>query len=170
MRSYAKLIGEIVWASNFTFGQFEILFCHVASPGDFIVGRSMWHSITSDSAQLIILRNAVNSSSKLTKNIRDKILWTIDMAEKLSRSRNDAVHSATISIVENGQAKIIPSDIGTKQSRSNKLREEHDLILKFRKVRGDILQLGQYVLCLWPIVAGFDLLSPLPHRPRLQSV
>lgn len=54
-RSYTAVIGELVWASNYSHLAFEILFSHVATPADYQVGRSIWHSSPSDSGQLQML-------------------------------------------------------------------------------------------------------------------
>ena len=169
-RAYTAVIGELVWASNYSLGAFEILFSHVATPTEFLTGRSIWHSASSDSGQLKMLAAATKTSERLSEKMRANILGAIEKAGKLGESRNDAVHSATVVVVENGKAKVVPSDIGTKPSRSDKLRLEADLKKRFRAVKGDLLRLGQYVHALWPRVAGFDALPPLPRRPQLTSV
>jgi len=170
LRNYATVIGEVVWASNYAHGAFEILFSHVATPEDYQRGRAIWHTATSDSGQLKMLRAAADASEQLSERMQERILWAIDRALKLGELRNDAVHSSTIVLVENGKAKIAPSDIGTKPSRSEKLRRDDDLKKKFRAVKGDLLQIGQYVHSLWPHVAGFDALPPLPRKPQLRSL
>jgi hypothetical protein len=169
-RAYATVIGEVIWASNFAHGAFEILFSHVATHDNYPIGRAIWHTAASDSGQLQMLRAAATASTRLSEQMRARILWSIDKALKLGEMRNDAVHSATIVLVKNGQAMMAPSDIGTKPSRSEKLRREGDLKKKFRSVKGDLLQLGQYIHSLWPHLAGFDLLPPLPRKPQLRSL
>ncbi len=170
IRAYATVIGEVVWASNFAHGAFEILFSHVATHDNYQIGRAIWHTATSDSGQLQMLRAAATASTRLSGLMRTRILWAVDRAQKLGELRNDAVHSATIVLVKNGRMTMAPSDIGTKPSRSEKLRREDDLKKKFRAVKGDILQLGQYVHSLWPHLAGFDHLPPLPRKPQLRSL
>ncbi len=170
IRAYATVIGEVVWASNFAHGAFEILFSHVTTHDNYQIGRAIWHTATSDSGQLQMLRAAATASTRLSGLMRTRILWAVDRAQKLGEFRNDAVHSATIVLVKNGQMTMVPSDIGTKPSRSEKLRREDDLKKKFRAVKGDILRLGQYVHSLWPHLAGFDLLPPLPRKPQLRSL
>lgn len=170
IRDYASVIGEVVWASNFAHGAFEILFSHVATPEHYGVGRAIWHTAPSDSGQLQMLRAAATASERLSERMRGRVLWAIDRALKLGELRNDAVHSATIVLVKNGKVTMAPSDIGTKPSRSEKLRLEDDLKKKFRVVKGDLLQIGQYVHSLWPHLAGFEHLPPLPHRPQLRSL
>lgn len=170
LRQYATVIGEVVWASNYAHGAFEILFSHVATHDGYAVGRAIWHTATSDSGQLKLLRAAAKTSERLSVSMRARILWAIDNALKLGELRNDAVHSATIVLVKNGKAKMAPSDIGTKPSRSEKLRSEGDLKRKFRTVKGDLLQVAQYVHSLWPHVAGFEHADPLPRKPQLRSL
>lgn len=170
LRAYATVIGEVVWAANFAHGAFEILFSHVATHDNYQIGRAIWHAAPSDSGQLQMLRDATTASTRISERMRARILWAIDRASKLSEWRNHAVHSATIVLVKNGQQIMAPSDIGTKPSRSEKLRLEGDLKKKFRSVKGDLLQLGQYIHSLWPHLAGFDLLPPLPRKPQLRSL
>ncbi|MEO7862201.1 MAG: hypothetical protein ABIU05_17580 [Nitrospirales bacterium] len=122
IRAYATVIGEIVWASNFAHGAFEILFSHVATHDNYQIGRAIWHAATSDSGQLQMLRAAATASTRLSELMRTRILWAVDRAQKLGELRNDAVHSATIVLVKNGQVTMAPSDIGTKPSRSEKMR------------------------------------------------
>lgn len=164
------MIGEVVWAANFAHGAFEILFSHVATHDHYQIGRAIWHTTPSDSGQLQLLRSAATASTRLSERMRMRILWTVDRALKLGELRNDAVHSATIVLVKNGQSIMAPSDIGTKPSRSEKLRREDDLKKKFRAVKGDLLQLGQYIHALWPHLAGFEHLPPLPRKPQLRSL
>ena len=170
LRAYAVVIGEVVWAWNFTHGAFEILFSHVASHANYQMARDIWHTATSDSGQLTMLEAATKASDRLSSRMRERILWAIEKTSKLGQLRNDAVHSAMIVIDKNGVPTVSPSDIGTKPSRSERLRREDDLKKKFRAVKGDILQVGLYIHSLWPHVAGFDLLPPLPRRPRLRSL
>lgn len=170
LRAYASVIGEVVWASNFAHGAFEILFSHVAAHTNYEIGRAVWHTATSDRVQLDMLKAATIASERLSKQMSERILWAIEKAQKLGELRNDAVHSATIVIVKNNQATIAPSDIGTKPTRSNKLRKVEDLKKLFRAVKGDLIQIGQYVHSLWPHVAGFDLLPPLPRKPQVRSI
>lgn len=170
LRNYATVIGEVVWAANYAHGAFEILFSHVATPDGYQRGRAIWHTSTSDSGQLNMLRAAAAVSERLSNQMRKRILWAIDRALKLGELRNDAVHSSTIVLIENGKAKIAPSDIGTRPPRSERLRRDGDLKNKFRAVKGDLLQIGQYVHSLWPHIAGFDALPPLPRKPQLQSL
>jgi len=170
LRAYAKVIGEVVWASNFAHGAFEILFSHVVTHENYQTGRAIWHTATSDSGQLQMLRAATKVSDRLSKRMQERILWAIEQALKLGELRNDAVHSSTIVIVKNGKAKIAPSDIGTKPSRSEKLRRDDNIKRKFIAVKGDLLQIGQYVHCLWPHLAGFDDVPPLPRKPQLRSL
>ncbi len=170
LRSYATVVGEIVWASNYLYGAFEILFSHVATPGNFLMGRGIWQSASSERAKLDMLEAAVETSESLASPMQDRIIWTIGCARKLAELRNDAVHSATIVVSKNGSPMLVPSDIGTKQKRSDRLRAEPDLKKKYRVVKGDLLQLGQYVFAIWPHVAGFEHLPRLPARPRFQSI
>ena len=170
LRAYATVIGEVVWASNYAHGAFEILFSHVATHDGYQIGRDVWHTSTSDSGQLKMLEAATKASERLSKQMRERILWAISRAQKLGELRNDAVHSSTIVLTENGKTRIAPSDIGTKPTRSAKLRLEADLNKKFKAVTGDLLQIGQYIHALWPHIAGFDHLPPLPKRPQLKSI
>lgn len=170
IRAYTSVIGEVVWAANYSLGAFEILFSHVATPKHYQVGRAIWHTAPSDSGQLQMLKAAANASDRLSERMRGRVLWAIDKTLKLGQLRNDAVHSVVIVLVNNGKVTLAPSDIGTKPSRSEKLRLEGDLEKKFRAVKGDLLQIGQYVHSLWPHLAGFEHLPPLPRRPQLQSL
>lgn len=170
IRAYATVVGEVVLASNFAHGAFEILFSHVATHENYQIGRAIWHTAPSDSGQLQMLRAAATASTRLSERMRTRILWAIDRALKLGVMRNDAVHSATIVLVKNGKVTMAPSDIGTKPSRSEKLRREDDLEKKFRAVKDDLLQIGQYVHALWPHLAGFEHLPPFPRKPQLRSL
>ena len=170
IRTYATVVGEVVWASNFSLGAFEILFCHVANHTIFMMGRAIWHCSTSDSGQLQMLRAAAETSERLKPRMRANILWAIEKALKLGELRNHAVHSATIAIPEGRGHRVAPSSMGTKPSRFDKLAQIQDLKGKFRAVRTDLLQIGQFVNGLWPHIAGFDLLPPISRRPRLTSL
>lgn len=169
-RAYTAVIGELVWASNYSHGAFEILFSHVATPTEFQTGRSIWHSAPSDSGQLQMLAAATETSARLSAKMRANILWAVEKAKKLGESRNDAVHSSTIILSRAKPVKIALYELGTKPKRYGKLERTIDLKKHFRLVKGDLWKLGQYVHALWPHLAGFDALPPLPRRPRLTSI
>ena len=170
-RSYTAVIGELVWASNYSHLAFEILFSHVATPADYQVGRSIWHSSPSDSGQLQMLGVAAEISERLSKDkkMRDKILWAVDQGKKLGVSRNDAVHSLTF-ITRGKPAKVAISEVGTKPTRYRKLESNADLKKHYRRVKDDLWKLGRYVHALWPLVAGFPAHDPLPRKPLLVSI
>ena len=170
IRAYATVIGEVVWASNFAHGAFEILFSHVATPDNYSIGRAIWHTSKSDRGQIEMLVAAAIASDRLSERTRSRIFWATNNALNLAELRNDAVHSATVVLVIDGKQTMSPSDTGTKPKRSERLRREDDLKKKFRVVKGDLLQLGQYVHALWPHLAGFDHLPPLPRKPQLLSL
>jgi len=69
-RTYTTVIGELVWASNYSHSAFEILFSHVATPTEFHMGRSIWHCAPSDSGQLLMLVAATETSTRLSKRMR----------------------------------------------------------------------------------------------------
>ena len=168
-RAYTTVIGELVWASNYSLGAFEILFSHVATPTEFQTGRAIWHTATSDSGQLQMLKAATVTSTRLSERMRANILWAVEKAQKLGESRNDAVHSSTIILARTKPVKVALSELGTKPKRFGKLDRTVDLKKHFRSVKGDLWKLGQYVHALWPHLAGFDQLPPLPRRPQLAS-
>src|SRR6267142_1784276 len=169
-RAYTAVIGELVWASNYSHSAFEILFSHVATPTEFQTGRSIWHSATSDRGQLQMLAAATERSGRISAKMRANILWAAEKAKKLAESRNDAVHSSTIVLPKATPVKIAISELGTKPKRYDKLERTVDLKKRFRLVKGDLWKLGRYVHALWPHLAGFDALPPLPRRPRLASI
>ena len=168
-RAYTAVIGELVWASNFLQGEFEILFCHVATLGEFPVGRAIWHASPSDSSRLLMLAAAAEASERLSKKDRSNILWSIEKAKKLSELRNDAAHSLT-RLTTKSPAKVAISQHGTKPARYRKLEPKPDLKRHYRLVASDLWRLVAYVRDLWSRVGGFDELPPLPRRPRLVSV
>jgi hypothetical protein len=170
LRSHATVIGELVWASNFSHGAFEILFSHVVNHANFQMGWAVWHTATSDNGQLKMLVAATEASERLSVKMRAKILWAAGKALKLGELRNDAVHSATVVITTTKPAKIVPSSIGTRPTRYEKLERMADLKKQFRLVKGDLLQVSQYVHALWTHLAGFDSLPPLPRRPQLRLI
>jgi hypothetical protein len=169
IRSYSEVIGELVWASNFTHSEFEILFSHVATPTEFLTGRAIWHTCASDSSRLKMLEAATKVSGRLSKRMRENILWAVEMSLKLAESRNDAVHSLTF-VRRESPVKVTISQHGTKPKRYAKLESKSDLKKYYRLVGADLWRLGAYIRELWPRVAGFDALLPLSRRPRLASI
>ena len=169
-RAYTTVIGELVWASNYAHGAFEILFSHVATPTEFQTGRSIWHTASSDGGQLHMLVAATEVSVRLSEKMRANILWAVEKARKLAESRNDAVHSSTIILSTIPPVKVALSELGTKPKRYKKLGNTTNLKEHFRSVKSDLWKLGLYVHALWPHVAGFDELPPLPRRPQLISI
>ena len=168
-RAYTAVIGELIWASNYCYGEFEILFCHVATQTEFPIGRAVWHASLSDGARLQMLAAATEVSGRLSKKIRTNILWVVEKAQKLAESRNDAAHSLIV-VSRVNPAKVAISQHGTKPKRYARLESKLDLKKHYRLVGADLWRLGTYVRALWPRVAGFDDLPPLLRRPRLVSV
>lgn len=168
-RAYTAVVGEIIWASNYLGGEFEILFCHIATQTEYPIGRAIWHASPSDGARLQMLASATEASKRLSKKMRTNIIWVIEKAQKLAESRNDAAHSLT-GVSSGTPAKVAISQHGTKPKRYARLESKSDLKKHYRLVGADLWRLGAYVRELWSRVAGFDDLPPLPRRPRLVSV
>jgi hypothetical protein len=168
LKRYASIIGELVWSYNLAQSAFEILFSEVV--GNFSIGRNIWHASGSDNLQIQMLVETTNASKNLSDEMKKNIIWAARTSEKLRSLRNDAVHSASVFISKNNKYIVSPSQIGTKDKRFKRLHEKDDLKKHFRTVKDDLYQLGQYVNHLWPHVVGFDLLPPLPDRPKMQSI
>ena len=169
LRRYSTAVGEVVWASTYSLGQFEILFCHVQNHTNFAMGRALWHTLSSDRSQLSLLKAATEASDRLPPPMRENILWAVSAAEALGQSRNNAVHSATVVVGKAEAATVRPASMGTKPSRFQAMSGITDLAAHFRTLTQDLLRLGSYVQLLWQHVAGFDLLPPLEDRPSLES-
>jgi hypothetical protein len=168
VRAYGTVIGELVWTSNYCLSAFEALFTLLATPKQRELGLAMWHTLSSDSAKLKLLEALVVGNNELTASTRDRILWAIDKAMALAEKRNDAVHSLTTFDTSTYPLGIQVSAAGTRPKRYARLSGT-DLKRRYREVKGDLYQLGQYVLFLFIYASAPDL-HRLPRKPRLRSV
>lgn len=171
LRQYAAAVGELVWASNSTHTEFAILFCHVATPNHFAVGRAIWLSSRTDSGQIEMLHAAAkasDASERLSPRMLANILWATNKAKKLAEWRNDAVHSSTVFLTKKNPVKVVPFEIGMLPARYKRLERTPDLKRQFRLVKNDLVQLSVYVRSLWTAIEFPGVYGPLPRRPRLR--
>ena len=135
LRQYAISVGELVWASNAAHTEFAILFCHVATPKNFLVGRAIWLSSKSDAGQIEMLEAAANASEtseRLSRKMPANILWATGKAKQLGQKRNDAVHSPTGFLTNQKPVKVVPVEMGIVRRRFSRLLSMTDLKREFR--------------------------------------
>lgn len=172
LRQYATAVGELVWASNAAHTEFAILFCHVATPKNFMVGRAVWLSSKSDAGQIEMLEAAAKASEtseRLSRKMLANILWATGKAKQLGQKRNDAVHSPTGFLTKQKPVKIVPLEMGIVRGRFSRLQSTTDLKREFRLVKSDLVQLNVYVRHLWTAIEFPGVYGSLPRRPRLRS-
>lgn len=168
-RAYNTVVGELVWASNYSLGAFEILFLLVSNCTTFKIGRAIWYTAASDGGKFEMLAAATKAADAIPTAISKELLWAVARCRKLAELRNDAIHAATIVTRANPVA-ITPSEIGTKPTRYSTLKNEANLKKRHRLVKDDLWRLGKYAYDISQHLGGFDEPPPLPERPLLASL
>lgn len=172
---YAKLVGEVTWASNALQNTLSRIFTQLIEPGSHTVGLAIWNSVKTDSAQRDMVKAAAQGRAALhqlgSKGLKNRIIWLCDETSRISAFRNDAVHTPmNLMLTAKKKWRPSPSPAGH-DARVRRLDHERYKRL-FTLLRGDFIELNHYAAALYQQLAALNFgrpLEPLPRRPRAQS-
>jgi hypothetical protein len=165
--THSKLTGEVVWAWNSLQTQLAGAFAFVLNPNRIGPGFSIWTALPSDRAQRDVLAAAVKETFPMRSKLRGRLLWAIGAADKLATFRNDVIHSWMAYDV--GPGGMLPSNIGLPNARLRRLETIGTRKLMM-SLRGDLLQLSDYVARLARDAGGNSKAAPLPRKPQLRTL
>jgi len=169
IKTYAKTIGELLWAANRAQASFADLFSVLVDPTQLDAGLAIWFSIQTDSGQIKALEALLKVRAKPTTRLYRSAHWAAAAVNKLAEIRNDAAHMATAPTVNSKGIAFIPDPIGNPTSRL-KRRSSTDFLKLFRQAKGDYVQVQRYVHDVFCHLAYPNERYPLPLRPKLLSV
>lgn len=141
VKAHITKVGEITWAWNRLQAAFAWIFIGFVSTKENQVGRVIWNAIASDKAQRDIL--LALCKDKLNKAQYAEICWAVDQANKLSSYRNAFIHSPMLQNINDGE--LSPNRISTPEKYAQKIEDFYKMG-NYRDLRGDILQLEQFVM------------------------
>ena len=132
--------------------------------------HKIWHTIQSDKTQREMLYNAAEAllGVRCPPLLAD-IKWALDRASDLSPYRNDAAHTAIWTVKQpTGKRTVFPDPNATRWTTMQRLVATPTATV-WRKVRGDLYALSDYVELINSHVR-YGPLRPLQSRPQLQAV
>jgi hypothetical protein len=132
--------------------------------------HKIWHTIQSDKTQRELLYNAAAALYAVEcPELLADIKWALDRANELSPYRNDAAHTAIWTAkLPTGKRTVIPDPLATRSATMQRLVATPTASI-WRKVRGDLYALGEFVN-LTEAHVRFGPLRALQSRPVLQSL
>jgi hypothetical protein len=165
---YAKLAGEIIWASNELQAALSWMFDSlVDSETRKTFGIAIWHAVKTDSAQRAMFAAAAKNTLPPGSRLLAELLWLEDAAGKVSGYRNDVVHTpmghrGTLRFLELGPDHLAPP------VRAERIMR-HGYKRLFPLIRGDLIALTTFAYRLLGRVARHSTRESWPKRPRLLS-
>ena len=97
-----KMCGEVVWEWNELHRSFGYVFSVLLGENNFHVSNAIWHTPTSDKGQRDLLKTAVEWADGVRQPHRERVIWAIEQADKLSTYRNDIVHGHGGFLIDEG--------------------------------------------------------------------
>jgi hypothetical protein len=157
-------LGKLVYAWNLLHEELGQLFECVIVPKRPGCALAAWRALENDRSQRLMVEYAVKYAIDLRPEIVEDILWVLDKANKLSETRNNAIHSPYVVVTS-------PDPLGTRiapldffgHPRAMKLAGK-DLVTEFEWCSiSTRLLAGHVCLICFSIRSG----EPLPPRPKL---
>lgn len=179
VRDYTRRVGEVVWAWNELHEAFALTFCKLVDPENFLMGMTLWVTLTSDSTQRSALEAAISASWSrvLGKRERAALRWALKQTTELSQYRNDVVHGITGWLLTEKGTRVhlayFPNPMGrlmryvAREDAEGNIQQGPDLHKLTPKLRGDLMQLAGYVRSI-ALSLREQPRPQLPRRPKLQ--
>jgi hypothetical protein len=169
---YAKLVGQITWASNNLHSTMAWMFTQLIEPDTFTVALAVWNSVKTDSAQRDMLKAAAEGRAQLNRlKLAEQIIWLCKAANTVAAYRNDAIHTPMSAILTaSGKWRASPRQLAplARLERLDGYRYKRLFIL----LRGDLIELSHYANALLFRLSSLHhgrKPGPLPRKPKLQS-
>jgi len=169
VQTHAQHVGEIVWASNALHSQLFDLFWTLVSKPNHLLDYNIWHCIQSDSTQREMLEGVAKAVLPAKSAMLKRIQWIIDSAGKLSRYRNDAVHTPITFIFRKGKLTLHPDYLSGRRPALERLAQK-TTEQRWPGLRGDLIALSEFAFAVSVALNHPGKTGPLPRRPRLRSV
>lgn len=168
VKEFSALVGDVMWAWNYSHAAFSRLFAILISPANLQVGFAMWHTLHNDRTQRELLWAAAQVVLAKNRKMLNRVEWAKRRADALSTTRNDAAHLATAFAVHLSEPQVVLDVLSTAPKRVRRL-ENRDLNKTFITLYGDLLAMSSYVSVLGAEIA-FPGHYSLPRRPKLLSI
>lgn len=161
LKAHNQRVGETIAAYNAAHASCFLLFLKLAADDDYHLAHALWHTARSDSSQRAMLEACARHSPKLSKTMREAILWSLARLTELSSFRNDAAHTEMQWYYD----RAIPG-LSTKEQTRQRL-ERLPFETHWKALLGDLWALDEYIAGL-NLTLAFRSSRPLHYRPRLR--
>jgi hypothetical protein len=172
IKVHAQLTGEVIWAWN----GLQLAFCHLFyklfPEESSYYAMIIWNGIAVDSTQRAILNALLDEQIHIEMRPAKAAMWAIRKMGELAKYRNDVVHGHFgFRIAGKHRVETRIAYFGNPLVR---VRRQHGHGLEsyamLRTLRGDLLQLADYVSALGQLVGNVPKRGPLPRRPKLRML
>jgi hypothetical protein len=140
-RTHAHQAGEIITAWNDLHAACYELFAALSeakSPGHMQIAYGIWHSVTNDSIQRVMMLAAARGALDPKSKIFTQIEWLKISADNLSSFRNDPAHTPiAFRPREDGLLEVVPNIVAAKSAAVDRLQKT-PLNVAWRRIRGDL--------------------------------
>ena len=162
----------MVWEWNALHRTFGYVFMHLLGKSQWHVSNALWHTPTSDKAQRELLKTAVEWADRVRPPHRERLLWAIEQADKLSTYRNDIVHGhGGFLIGENG----LTTHLSSGQNSLKRVLKHAKIDTPFHDLMSalcdDLRRLERFVAAVWRCMTPLDEKTKAsPRRPVIRSL
>lgn len=167
-----KITGEVVWEWNVLHRTFGYVFTHLLGENQWHVSNALWHTPSSDKAQRELLKTAVEWADGVRAPHRERLLWAIEQADKLSTYRNDIVHGHGGFLIND---KGLTTHLSSGQNSFKRVLKHLRIDTPFHDLADalcdDLRRLEHFVAEVWRRMRPMDdKIKASPRRPVMRSL
>lgn len=169
---HLKVTGEVVWEWNALHRTFGYVFMTLLGDRQSHVSNALWLTPSSDKAQRDLLKTAVEWADGVRQRDRERLIWALDQADKLSTYRNDIVHGHPGFLISE---KGLTTHLSSGQNSFKRLLKHQRIDTPFHELMGalcdDLQRLDHFVAEVWRCMRPVDgAKKPSPRRPTIRSL
>ncbi len=178
IKAHIRQTGEVIWAWNSLQQAFAFVFTRTFPNASGFLPHALWNAVVSDSSQRDMLKAAIEWGG-ITGRAAPALLWALKQVGDLTVYRNDIVHGLVGYRGTDRGLKTRFSYFGNpvkrvarytaREASNGEILEGPSLDKVMKLMRGDLLQLAEYVLQVGRTIGPAEQRPPWPRRPLLQA-
>jgi hypothetical protein len=171
-QNHLKVTGEVVWEWNALHRSFCYVFIFLLGRNQMQLGNALWHTPSSDKAQRELLKSAVEWADGISAPHRERLIWAIEQADRLSTYRNDIVHGHAGFLIDE---KGLTTTLSSGRNSFKRLVKHMKIDTPFHELMGalcdDLRRLDHFVTEIWRGMEPQDgKTKRSPRRPQMKSL
>jgi hypothetical protein len=169
---HLKVTGEVVWEWNALHRTFGYVFMTLLGDHQSHVSNALWLTPTSDKAQRDLLKTALEWADGVRAPHRERLIWALDQADKLSTYRNDIVHGHAGFLISKDGLNV---HLSSGQNSFKRVLKHQRIDTSFHEPMAalceDLRRLEHFVAEVWRRMRPSEgPKPPSPRRPTIRSL